>query len=175
LLFVIALVFVWTPVLHSPRTHRTPRRLGVSTLLEQLTQTVHFRYQIGNPDDIIEGTDDGSDDVGTDDVGADDVGGDDMGSGGTGETPFEAQNLQIDVKKDSEWGTGYCSTIKVTNLSYEMLTWKFKLKVDGSINQIWNASTIPIAGSEELFFVGVDWNGQLAPSASAEFGFCAAL
>jgi hypothetical protein len=141
--------------------------LELAALLKNLTQTVHFRFRIGNPDEIIEGGDDGGDDTGDD--GADDVGADDGGE------PFEPQPLNVDFKKDSEWDTGYCASVKVTNLGDDALTWKFKLAVDGQINQIWNASTIPIPDSDELFFVGVDWNAEIGPGASTDFGFCAAL
>ena len=79
----------------------------------------------------------------------------------------------VEAKTDSQWETGYCSTVSVTNVSMAQVTWKFKMTVKGKITQIWNA-TATSAGLE-MVFQGVSWNGTIDPGQSAEFGYCAAL
>jgi len=96
-------------------------------------------------------------------------------SGEEGGTPVDVpeQNLNVNVAVDSEWETGYCATVTVVNEGEEEVAWLFSIPVEGEINQIWNALMSP--NGTETLFQGVDWNMNLAPGASAEFGFCAAL
>jgi len=96
-------------------------------------------------------------------------------SGDEGGAPVDVpeQTLKVDLVVDSEWDTGYCASVIVVNEGEEDVAWLFSIPVEGEITQIWNALMSP-NGSETLF-QGVDWNMNLAPGASAEFGFCAAL
>ena len=99
----------------------------------------------------------------------------DEGGGEEGGEPIDLpeQDLTVDVNVDSQWDAGYCATVTVTNDGAESVLWKFTLEVDGEITQIWNAILTPIG--DELLVQGVDWNQNLEPDNSAQFGFCAAL
>jgi endoglucanase len=83
------------------------------------------------------------------------------------------QSLSVDLVVDSEWETGYCASVIVVNEGEEDVAWLFSIPVEGEITQIWNALMSP--NGVETLFQGVDWNMNLAPGASADFGFCAAL
>ena len=83
------------------------------------------------------------------------------------------QNLAVELIIDSEWGTGYCATVNVVNEGDTQVAWVFSMSIEGEITQIWNALMSP--NGDETLFQGVDWNMNLQPGASAQFGFCAAL
>jgi endoglucanase len=74
----------------------------------------------------------------------------------------------------SNWGNGYQGQITVTNNSSSQITsWRveFDLPAGTSITQVWNAQQ-SVSG-QRYTFTNVNWNGTLAPNASASFGFIA--
>lgn len=91
----------------------------------------------------------------------------------TPEPPEPPQNLDVTTIVDSKWQTGYCNRVKVTNKGTQGVTWSIKLKVQGTIKQLWNA-TSQVDGAYTVFS-GASWNAVVAPGKSAEFGFCASL
>jgi hypothetical protein len=139
----------------------------IKKLMLNLTQTEHFVRRVGEepevPPDVIEDTaDTGSTDGGAvSDEGVSDV-----------EEP-PAQPLFVETVIQSQWATGYCADIFVTNEGTETLQWEFTMSVEGEISSLWNANATPVG--DKLHFTGVDWNGSLAPGATAQFGFCAAI
>jgi endoglucanase len=72
---------------------------------------------------------------------------------------------------DSDWGSGYCQRVKVTNMGTAAGNWAVALQVSGKVNNLWNA--VWAQSGATLKASGVDWNKTLAPGAVAEFGFCA--
>jgi endoglucanase len=79
--------------------------------------------------------------------------------------------LPAQARVTTDWGTGYCAEVTVTNTTAARTVWSTQLAVQGSITQIWNATASGLIGT--VRFAGVDWNRELAPGASAAFGFCA--
>lgn len=73
----------------------------------------------------------------------------------------------------SDWGTGYCADVAVTNGGSQPADWQVAVAVDGSVTQTWNA-TVVASPPGQLIAGGVAWNDVLAPGASTAFGFCAA-
>ncbi len=83
-------------------------------------------------------------------------------------------SLDIYVHEDSNWGSGYCKSVTVTNISTDAITWEISLEVPGTINSLWNAEQAPGNG-DEVIFTGVSWNATISPGQAADFGFCAQI
>lgn len=93
-------------------------------------------------------------------------------SGGTPPPPPPPPSMYSSmVKRDSDWATGYCSTVVVQNDGKEGGDWAITISVEGKINNLWNAVQEP-AGAQ-ITFRGMSYNKTLAPGASTSFGFCA--
>ncbi|MFL5357516.1 DUF1592 domain-containing protein [Archangium sp.] len=127
--------------------------LSIPELIISLTQLPRFSMRLGEVS-------------GTVDPGTGSGGG--TGGGGTS----ASGNAQITVIPQDDWGSGYCSNVKVTNPSSSPLAWRVSMSVDGTITHVWNASATPSSGGQTAF-VGEDWNAQLEPGGSTSFGFCA--
>ncbi len=79
--------------------------------------------------------------------------------------------LKIQRKITSQWQSGFCENIKLTNLTDKERSWKIQLQVNGEIYTIWNAKYQKI--DNKYSFIGVDWNKNIQPYSSVDFGFCA--
>jgi len=151
-------------------------KLQLKSLLLALTQTPHFLYRMGinpggAPSDGPVGEAGGAE-KSTPDAGA----GPDLATkeARPPEPPPMPAALQVKTTTDSKWQTGYCNRIIVTNSGTQPVDWKIRLKIEGKIKQLWNATSSPASG-KDLFFVGVNWNKTLRPKQSTNFGFCAEL
>lgn len=80
--------------------------------------------------------------------------------------------LPARISLGSDWGSGYCADGSVTNTSHDTVIWRASFPFQGRISQLWNARYQQQDG-DRLTVAGLDWNRQLAPGASASFGFCA--
>ena len=101
---------------------------------------------------------------------------DDTGEPDTSEPDDPADpisDLSVVVDEVSNWGSGYCSNVIVTNNSSSEETWVIVESVAGTISSLWNAVSEPVSGG--IQFSGVSWNETLQSNQSAEFGFCADL
>lgn len=136
--------------------------LSIPELIISLTQLPRFTLRLGEADGTV--------DPGTGSGGGTSGGGTGGSTGGGGTTA--SGNAQIAVIPQDDWGSGYCSNVKVTNPDSSPLDWRVSLSVDGTITHVWNASATPSSGGQTTF-VGEDWNAQLEPGASTSFGFCA--
>ena len=77
-----------------------------------------------------------------------------------------------DVAINSDWGSGYCANLVLTNTSAEPQTWNLELEVEGAISSLWGANWSQ-SGST-LAVSGLNWNGTLQPGQSNNsVGFCA--
>ena len=90
---------------------------------------------------------------------------------GSPETPLE--ELTVQVIENSNWGTGYCSSVTVANTGTVENTWMIELPIVDTITSLWSANSVVVSGG--IQFTGVDWNATLQPNQSTEFGFCASL
>ena len=80
--------------------------------------------------------------------------------------------LAVEVVHDSEWGAGYCDTVKITNMSFAPNTWSLVMDVSGVLTQVWEATHTSV-GEGQILFKGSTWNHTLEAGASTSFGFCA--
>lgn len=135
--------------------------LKVLDLLVSLTKTPHFLERRADP------LDPGMVDPGG---GSGGMGGA-AGAGGAGGDPGPINPIAYTTTVDSDWGAGYQATVQVTNIGMEKLTWTVSFKVDGTIANLWNATSTEANGVTT--FKGVEWNGTLDPGGSASFGFVA--
>jgi hypothetical protein len=85
--------------------------------------------------------------------------------------PPAGANISTSLGMDSDWGSGYCAHVDVTNNSPSPQTWEISLPVEGHVDDLWNAR-FSQSGSQ-LKAWGFDWNGVLAAGQTLQFGFCA--
>jgi GH35 family endo-1,4-beta-xylanase len=78
----------------------------------------------------------------------------------------------VQVSKTSDWGSGYCANVTVTNITPSVLDWDAVFTAEGTIYDFWNA-TYTQSGTS-VTASGVTWNNTLAPGESTNnVGFCA--
>lgn len=76
------------------------------------------------------------------------------------------------VTINSDWGTGYCAAVKVTNNTSQRMDWTATFTAQGTIYNLWNA-TYTKAGSQ-VTIKGLAHNRTLMPGQSiVDIGFCA--
>ncbi len=80
-------------------------------------------------------------------------------------------DLQTQVTSLADWGTGYCSSVRVTNTSGAVAAWRVSLPVEGRLSNSWSARLN--WNNAQVVATGEDWNAYLLPGASTDFGFCA--
>jgi cellulase/cellobiase CelA1 len=83
-------------------------------------------------------------------------------------------DLDVQVLPMSDWETGYCRTVVVTNNTDEAVDWQvtFELVDGGVIDYFWNV--IWSQSGNQVTAEGVSWNNILQPGESTHsLGFCA--
>jgi hypothetical protein len=126
-----------------------------------------------DPGDLTPIGEEGGEEGGSEEGGTEEEGGEEEGGEEGGSIDLPEQSIEVELNIDSEWDSGYCATISVTNVGDGSVQWKFSMAIDGTINQLWNANYEP--NGDEWIFSGLDWNGTIESGQSAEFGYCAAL
>lgn len=76
------------------------------------------------------------------------------------------------VKVQSDWGSGYCADVTVSNPTAKPIDWKITLTIEGKPTSVWNANWSQ-SGST-VTASGVDWNRTVQPGGTQPWGFCAA-
>jgi len=71
----------------------------------------------------------------------------------------------------SNWETGYCEELYLTNYGDEPITWSLDIEVTGVVTSNWN-SNVSVSGGIATF-TGVDWNATLDPGGETKIGYCA--
>ncbi|MEZ4473523.1 MAG: DUF1592 domain-containing protein [bacterium] len=87
--------------------------------------------------------------------------------------PPPAVGARLALERVSEWATGYCANGRVTNDGDMRLRWRVQADIQGTIDNLWNAQADADTGL--VHFIGMDYNAELEPGQSADFGFCARL
>jgi len=86
--------------------------------------------------------------------------------------PPNGGSLRTEVRIQSDWGAGYCADVLIRNDSLQTLDWAVELRVEGRVDNVWNA--IAEQQGSMLSLEGVGWNNLVAPGAQLEsVGFCA--
>ena len=143
----------------------TAGELAIEELLVALTQTSHFRIRKGEGGGAGEGE-------GEDDGGAGSGGGGGGGNNGGGGNGGGTPGVTVAVVVTSQWGTGYCAAVRVTNTTGAAITgWHTTTTLDGAVYDRWNCeivqsgTTATISGAQTI----------AAGATIEQAGFCANL
>jgi len=144
----------------------------LDSLVLALVGTRFFRERGGAPVDEPGTTDGGTSSGGGDaTTGApDSSGAPDDSSTGDAPGPMTSPGIDAAVNQDSKWDAGECNTVTVTNTTDAPIVWQVALKLNGTLQNFWNAKVTP-AGPTTLF-TGESYNAEVAPKTSTSFGFC---
>jgi len=85
--------------------------------------------------------------------------------------PPPTADITVTVAIGSDWQTGYCATVTVTNNGNQQVAWEVEFDVVGTISSLWSAEYT--RNGDTVTAWGVSWNRTLPPGASTTFGFCA--
>lgn len=80
--------------------------------------------------------------------------------------------LETAVSVTSDWGSGYCANIDITNNGAGNSEWTVTVPIEGNVSSLWNATWVQ--DGELLTVEGMSWNRTLAPGGSVQVGYCAA-
>ena len=88
-------------------------------------------------------------------------------------TTGKVGNLSVAVTLQSDWNTGYCANVALSNVGTTGIsTWTVGIDLKQStLNQVWNATNT--ASGTTLTFKPVSFNAVIAAGASTAYGFCA--
>jgi endoglucanase len=78
--------------------------------------------------------------------------------------------LKVQRSITSDWGSGYCASVRMTSDSVAPVRWRKAIAVDGSITEIWSAKSSTVKGSP--VFSGLAWNNTVQKGSPVEFGYC---
>lgn len=85
--------------------------------------------------------------------------------------PDPEPTLETAVSVTSDWGSGYCANIDITNNGADSSEWTVTVPIEGNVTSLWNATW---AQEGELLTVeGLNWNRTLAPGGTVQVGYCA--
>ncbi|MCK5871510.1 MAG: cellulose binding domain-containing protein, partial [Methylococcales bacterium] len=79
--------------------------------------------------------------------------------------------VNVSVKIQSDWGTGYCAKVIVKNMSSSNVDWTVNFTIDGQVNNLWNASYTQVG--QQVTAEGLSWNNFITANGKRDFGFCA--
>lgn len=83
-----------------------------------------------------------------------------------------SSNVTAVMKITSNWNSGYCASVTVTNNGANTVIWTSSITITGTLNNAWGA-TATQSGST-LALKGLAWNAELQAGKSiADIGFCA--
>lgn len=72
----------------------------------------------------------------------------------------------------SDWGSGYCADVQITNGTGATIDWEVDLNIDGRADGVWNA--VARQSGAILHLEGVGWNNLIGPGETlGSIGFCA--
>jgi hypothetical protein len=83
----------------------------------------------------------------------------------------QAHEAMTQLTVRSDWGSGYCADVQVSNPHTSSLLWQVSLTVSDMITTLWDA--VYTQQGNAVIVRGVAWNRILAPRQSTVFGFCA--
>lgn len=85
--------------------------------------------------------------------------------------PLPGNQVTTAVTTQSDWDTGYCANVTVTNGGSNPVDWVVQVPIEGHLRDIWNA--VGVVSNNQLTAEGESWNNLVHPHSSVEFGFCA--
>jgi hypothetical protein len=82
--------------------------------------------------------------------------------------------LDVQITPQSDWQTGYCRNVIITNITALPITWNITFGTPGRINNFWNVVWSQAGKGQPVTAHGVSWNAVLQPGQSTNsIGFCA--
>ena len=85
--------------------------------------------------------------------------------------PVPGGKVEFEIKITSDWGTGYCANVEITNNGEQEEDWTVTFPAEGNISSLWNAAYVQ--KGDEVTVEGLAWNNTLKPGVSLQAGFCA--
>lgn len=80
--------------------------------------------------------------------------------------------LSVRLSVQSDWGSGYCADVSISNDSARHRDWVIDITVEGSVENVWNA--VAEQQGQTLRLAGLDWNDVIPPGETlVSIGFCA--
>jgi len=89
------------------------------------------------------------------------------------QTNLIASDLNVDVVRQSDWDSGFCANVIVSNPSDEKQLWNISFDAEGIINNLWNANYSQDQSTLITTASGVDWNKYVEAHSNVTFGYCA--
>lgn len=90
-----------------------------------------------------------------------------------GGEPDTTAGLRTTTTRTSEWATGYCFQVEITNDGSNQARWQVVIDLAGTVSTVWNASAVT-AGERTIFAGLADYNADLAAGQTTSFGACVA-
>lgn len=143
--------------------------LKVEDVILSLVRAPHFTRRA--PDATDDGGSTPPDDSGSSSSSSSSSGGGDPPPPPPDDEDPPSTGVDVAVDDSNDWGAGYCANVIVTNSGSAAVTWTIELTVEGTVTDLWNATSEP--AGDKTRFKGVDHNATLDPGEKADFGFCA--
>jgi len=88
-------------------------------------------------------------------------------------TSSSVRNLQVQSRIQSDWQTGFCVSMQVTNSGNNQSgNWQLNFRMeDAAINNSWNGSFVP--RGDRYVVLPPDWARSINPGQTVDLGFCA--
>jgi chitin-binding protein len=98
-------------------------------------------------------------------------GGHSHGGAKAGPRRLSSKGIRLRRTIETDWGSGYCAKVTVTNRSKRTRAWKATMRMPDQIESIWNV--VSDRAGTRMRVRGEAFNRVLRPGASTSFGFCA--
>lgn len=79
--------------------------------------------------------------------------------------------LTTSIRKTTDWGSGYCADVAVTNTTAAPIDWLVNFTIEGRVSSLWNANYSQ--NGNTVTAEGVSWNNIVQARGMVTFGFCA--
>ena len=90
-----------------------------------------------------------------------------------GSSELMGGNLDVQLKTTSDWGSGFCSNVYVSNTGNVKEKWDISFDAGGLISTLWSANYKQDTNSLQTTASGVSWNEYVKPNEQVKFGYCA--
>jgi len=85
--------------------------------------------------------------------------------------PVNGHELDVQLNVTSDWNSGYCANVVVSNPNSYAVDWTISFTVEGIINNLWNANYQQ--SGNQVTAEGLSWNNLVSANGQVSFGFCA--
>lgn len=82
-------------------------------------------------------------------------------------------DMQVNITTLKDWGSGFCSKVKVYNPNEALETWDIAFNPEGKITSVWDAEYVQNETTLETTVSGKGWTTSIGSQKSINFGYCA--